>query len=170
MPKVHFKSPLDDVTVEVTTGTTLLDAAEKAAPRWATPAAASARAPPATSGCCKGAASRCPSRTDPEMDRLDMGFDVRPYSRLACQAVVGREDLQVEITEESLTAYMDENPALRRALEADGEMAAEEVPLSAVSQLDGGGGGSCYTPPAAQRAAVATCPGGGIGRHTRFRV
>jgi 2Fe-2S ferredoxin len=60
-------------------------------------------------------------QSDEEMDRLDMGFDVRPYSRLGCQAAVGSEDLQVEITEESLTAFMDENPALRRQLEAEGK-------------------------------------------------
>jgi 2Fe-2S ferredoxin len=60
-------------------------------------------------------------QSDAEMDRLDMGFDVRPYSRLSCQSEVGSEDLQVEITEESLTAYMDENPALRHQLETEGK-------------------------------------------------
>jgi 2Fe-2S ferredoxin len=57
---------------------------------------------------------------DEEMDRLDQAFDVRPVSRLACQAKVGAEDLEVWITEESLRAFMDENPDLRRSLEAAG--------------------------------------------------
>ncbi|MBN1206126.1 MAG: ferredoxin, partial [Myxococcaceae bacterium] len=56
-----------------------------------------------------------------EMDRLDMGFDVRPYSRLSCQTELGNEDIAVEITAESLTAYMDENPAVRRGLESEGK-------------------------------------------------
>lgn len=120
MPKVHFKSPLDDVTVEVKPGTTLLDAAEQAG----------AHVGHSCGGVC--ACSTChvwirkgqeslSEQTDQEMDRLDMGFDVRPYSRLGCQTEVGSEDILVEITEESLTAYMDENPALRHQLEADGK-------------------------------------------------
>ena len=120
MPKVHFKSPLDDVTVEVSPGTTLLDAAEKAG----------AQVGHSCGGVC--ACSTCHTwvrkgleslseQTDQEMDRLDMGFDVRPYSRLSCQTEVGNEDVLVEITEESLTAFMDENPAVRRRLESEGK-------------------------------------------------
>jgi 2Fe-2S ferredoxin len=120
VPKIHFKSPLDDVTVEVKPGTTLLDAAEQAG----------AHVGHSCGGVC--ACSTChvwirkgletlSEQTDQEMDRLDMGFDVRPYSRLSCQTELGSEDILVEITEESLTAYMDENPALRHQLEADGK-------------------------------------------------
>ncbi|HZI06835.1 MAG TPA: 2Fe-2S iron-sulfur cluster-binding protein [Archangium sp.] len=120
MPKVHFKSPLQDVTVEVPTGTTLLDAAEKCG----------AQVGHSCGGVC--ACSTChiwvrkgleslSEQTDQEMDRLDMGFDVRPYSRLSCQTELGNEDILVEITEESLTAYMDENPAVRRRLESEGK-------------------------------------------------
>lgn len=120
MPKIHFKSPLDDVTVEVRPGTTLLEAAEQAG----------AHVGHSCGGVC--ACSTChvwirkgletlSEQTDQEMDRLDMGFDVRPYSRLSCQTEVSAEDISVEITEESLSAYMDENPALRHKLEADGK-------------------------------------------------
>ena len=120
MPKVHFKSPLDDVTVEVRPGTTLLEAAEQAG----------AHVGHSCGGVC--ACSTChvwirkgletlSEQTDQEMDRLDMGFDVRAYSRLSCQTEVSAEDISVEITEESLSAYMDENPALRHKLEADGK-------------------------------------------------
>ena len=120
MPKVHFKSPLDEVTVEVPPGTTLLDAAEKAG----------AQVGHSCGGVCacstchiwvrKGLESLSEQR-DEEMDRLDMGFDVRPYSRLSCQSEVGRGEVLVEITEESLSAFMDENPVVRRRLEAEGK-------------------------------------------------
>jgi 2Fe-2S ferredoxin len=120
VPKVHFKSPLADASVEVPSGTTLLDAAERCG----------AQVGHSCGGVC--ACSTChvwvrkgleslSEQTDMEMDRLDMGFDVRPYSRLSCQTEVGGEDIQVEITEESLTAFMDENPAIRRQLEAEGK-------------------------------------------------
>ena len=120
MPKVHFKSPLDDVSVEVTPGTTLLDAAEKAG----------AQVGHSCGGVCacstchvwvrKGLDSLSEQR-DEEMDRLDMGFDVRPYSRLSCQSEVGTGEVHVEITEESLSAFLDENPVVRRRLEAEGK-------------------------------------------------
>jgi 2Fe-2S ferredoxin len=120
VPKVHFKSPLDDATAEVKPGTTLLEAAEQCG----------AQVGHSCGGVCgcstchvwirKGLDSLS-EQSDEEMDRLDMGFDVRPYSRLSCQAEVGPDDLQVEITEESLTAFLDENPALRRQLEAEGK-------------------------------------------------
>lgn len=119
MPKVTFKSPLAEVAVDVPTGTTLLDAAEKG----------EAQVGHSCGGVCgcstchvwvrKGLESLSEQRDD-EMDRLDMGFDVRPYSRLSCQTEVGGEDVTVEITEESLVAFMDENPAIRRKLEAEG--------------------------------------------------
>jgi ferredoxin, 2Fe-2S len=48
-----------------------------------------------------------------EEDRLDMGFDVRPYSRLGCQAVVQDEDLVVEITRESIQTWYNEHPEHR---------------------------------------------------------
>ncbi|AFE08767.1 MULTISPECIES: 2Fe-2S iron-sulfur cluster-binding protein [Corallococcus] len=119
MPKVTFKSPLAEVAVDVPPGTTLLDAAEKG----------EAQVGHSCGGVCgcstchvwvrKGLDSLSEQRDD-EMDRLDMGFDVRPYSRLSCQTEVGGEDVTVEITEESLVAFMDENPAIRRKLESEG--------------------------------------------------
>ena len=47
---------------------------------------------------------------DKENDIMDKAFDVRPESRLGCQARVADTDLVVEITEESLRAWLDENP------------------------------------------------------------
>ncbi|MBX7082410.1 MAG: 2Fe-2S iron-sulfur cluster binding domain-containing protein [Nannocystaceae bacterium] len=58
--------------------------------------------------------SSLPEMTDKEEDRLDMGFDVRPYSRLGCQCVVGEQDLVVEITHESLQVWFNEHPDQRR--------------------------------------------------------
>ncbi|MCY1045894.1 2Fe-2S iron-sulfur cluster-binding protein [Corallococcus sp. bb12-1] len=120
MPKVTFKSPLAEVAVDVPPGTTLLDAAEKG----------EAQVGHSCGGVCgcstchvwirKGFDSLSEQRDD-EMDRLDMGFDVRPYSRLSCQTEVAQEDVTVEITEESLVAFMDENPAIRRKLESEGK-------------------------------------------------
>ncbi len=120
MPKVHFKSPLDDVTVEVPEGTSILEAAE----------GCGAQVGHTCGGVC--ACSTChvwikkgldslSEQEDNEMDRLDQAFDVRPFSRLGCQALVGKEDVDVWITEESLSAFMDENPQVRHQLEAEGK-------------------------------------------------
>lgn len=120
MPRIHFKSPLDDVTVEVPPGTTILEASEQCG----------AHVGHTCGGVC--ACSTChiwvkkgldslSEQSDKEMDRLDQAFDVRPYSRLGCQSEVSNEDLLVEITEESLSAFMDENPDLRHQLEAEGK-------------------------------------------------
>ena len=119
MPKVHFHSPFDDVTIEVEPGTTILEAGEKCG----------ANIGHVCGGVC--ACSTChvwvkqgleslSEQEDNEMDRLDQAFDVKPYSRLGCQSQVGTEDVNVEITEESLSAFMDENPQLRHQLEAEG--------------------------------------------------
>ncbi len=52
---------------------------------------------------------------DAEEDRLDMGFDVQPSSRLACQVKVPAEpeDLVVEISEESNDTWYNEHPEHR---------------------------------------------------------
>ena len=120
MPRVHFISPLQDLTVDVAADTSLLDAAEEVR----------AQVGHSCGGVCacstchvfvrKGLASLS-EQDDLEMDRLDLAFDVRASSRLACQAKVGTEDVEVWITEESLKAYMDENPDERKALEAQGK-------------------------------------------------
>jgi 2Fe-2S ferredoxin len=120
VPRIHFRSPLDDVTVEVEDGTTLLEAAERCG----------AQVGHSCGGVC--ACSTChvwvkkgleslSEQEDREMDRLDQAFDVRPYSRLACQSQVSKEDIDVWITEESLSAFMDENPQVRHQLEAEGK-------------------------------------------------
>jgi 2Fe-2S ferredoxin len=59
-----------------------------------------------------------PEITDKENDIMDKAFDVRPESRLGCQAKCGQEDLVVEITEESLRSWLDENPEERKKIAA----------------------------------------------------
>ena len=49
-----------------------------------------------------------------EEDILDKAFDVRPSSRLGCQATIQREgELECEISRESLDAYYNEHPQVK---------------------------------------------------------
>ena len=112
MPTVTFLNP-EPVSVEVAPGTTLLEAAKQA----------SAQVGDACGGNC--ACSTChvwvlaggdslADKEEEEEDRLDLAFDVREESRLACQTAVGDDDLEIRITDESLRAWLDEHPAARR--------------------------------------------------------
>ena len=120
MPRVRFRSPFDDVSIDVPEGTSILDAGEQCG----------ATVGHACGGVC--ACSTChvwvrkgleslSEQEDAEADRLDQAFDVRAYSRLSCQSLVGSEDVEVDITQESLQAFLDENPELRHRLEAEGK-------------------------------------------------
>jgi 2Fe-2S ferredoxin len=118
MPKLTFVNPhgsksTGPITVECKRGLTILDAAEECGAR--------------VGHACGGnlACSTChvwvhegldslPEVADKENDIMDKAFDVRPESRLGCQAKLGDEDLVVEITEESLRAWLDENPEARK--------------------------------------------------------
>ena len=74
---------------------------------------------PETVSAVKKGLESLSQQQDDEMDRLDQAFDVKPVSRLACQSKIDGDDLEVFITEESLVAYMDENPDTRRKLIAE---------------------------------------------------
>jgi 2Fe-2S ferredoxin len=51
---------------------------------------------------------------DDEADILDRAFDVRPASRLGCQARVEKDgEIEVEISRESLETYENEHPQER---------------------------------------------------------
>jgi len=122
MPKITFKNPLtlkvfEPITIEVAPGTTILDAAEECHAR--------------VGHACGGnlACSTChvwveegldslPEVADKENDIMDKAFDVRPESRLGCQAKVADQDVVVEITEESHKAWLDENPDERKKASA----------------------------------------------------
>lgn len=115
MPKVHFIP--DDITVEVPRGTSLLDAAEECGAKMGHACGGVCACSTCHSWVVKGLASLS-EQEEREMDRLDLAFDVRPESRLGCQAEVGDEDVEVIITPESKQAYYDENPQERHELEA----------------------------------------------------
>ena len=118
MPKLTFLNPhggksTGPLTVECKRGQTILDAAEEAGAR--------------VGHACGGnlACSTCHVYVqqgydslgdieDKENDIMDKAFDVRPESRLGCQAKLGTTDLVVEITEESLKSWLDENPDIRK--------------------------------------------------------
>jgi len=124
MPKITFKNPHGPrsdgpLVVIVKRGESILDAAEECGAR--------------VGHACGGnlACSTChcyveqgfdslPEITDKENDIMDKAFDVRPESRLGCQARVGDDDLVVEISEESLRAWLDENPDERKKEAAGG--------------------------------------------------
>jgi 2Fe-2S ferredoxin len=122
MPKVTFVNPqgkgsTGPLAIDCARGISLLDAAEECGAR--------------VGHACGGnlACSTChvwvhdgleslPEVTDKENDIMDKAFDVRPESRLACQAKLADADLTVEITQESLQAWLDENPDERKKAKA----------------------------------------------------
>jgi ferredoxin, 2Fe-2S len=122
MPKITFKNPqgpksTGPITVECKKGLSILDAAEECGAR--------------VGHACGGnlACSTChvyveegldslPEIADKENDIMDKAFDVRAESRLGCQAKLGDADVVVEISEESLRAWLDENPEERKKLAA----------------------------------------------------
>ena len=119
MPKIRFTNgtgePGGEIVIEASAGTSILHAAEEGE-------APNPRVGMACGGNC--ACSTChvwilegedslSEMTEAEDDRLDMAFEVRPESRLGCQAILGEEDVVVEITPEGLKAWLDEHPQHR---------------------------------------------------------
>jgi len=119
MAKLIFRTPLEtvaDIETEIAPGESILEAAEEAG----------ALVGSSCGGQC--ACSTChvyvvegedafSEMEDGEDDRLDMAFDVRPESRLGCQARVVEESdtpIVIEISEESVKAWYDEHPAERK--------------------------------------------------------
>ncbi len=119
MTKLTFLNPQGPgsakLTIDVAPGTSILDAAESCDAR--------------VGHACGGnlACSTCHiyveqgldslgEISDKENDIMDKAFDVRPESRLGCQACVAAgDDVVVEISEESLKSWLDEHPELRNA-------------------------------------------------------
>ena len=119
MPKVTFLNdpipgqaagaPPVPKSIEVAAGTSILEAAKQL----------HAQVGYACGGVCacstchvyvkKGLTSLSPQK-DREEDILDKAFDVRANSRLGCQAKLGQDDIEVEISRESRRAYFDEHP------------------------------------------------------------
>lgn len=110
MPKVTFQP--EGISVEIDTGTSLLEAAR----RCDAPVGSACGGNLACSTCHLWIRTGADSLTeieDGENDILDKAFDVRPQSRLGCQARVAGADVECEITRESRQAYYDEHPAAR---------------------------------------------------------
>jgi 2Fe-2S ferredoxin len=121
MPKITFLP--DSIVAEVPAGTSILDAGMKAGVRIGN----------ACGGVC--ACSTChvwvkqglaslSEQEERELDILDKAYDVKPSSRLSCQAEVGDQDLVVDVTPESQKTYYDEHPDERHKAEAVAAAAA----------------------------------------------
>lgn len=108
MPKITFMNP-EPVTVEVAEGTSILEASKECAARVGDACGGNAACSTCHVWVHEGLDS-LEDMEDVEDDILDRAFDVRPESRLGCQARIADEDLVVEITEESLRAWADEHP------------------------------------------------------------
>jgi ferredoxin, 2Fe-2S len=110
MPRVTFLP--EGTQVEVAAGTSLLEAAR----RCDAPVGSACGGNLACSTCHvwvkKGQASLSEIE-EGEEDILDKAFDVRPSSRLGCQARLSDEDVECEITRESRQAFLDEHPEAR---------------------------------------------------------
>ena len=112
MPKVTYLP--DKISVDVAPGTSILDAARKCD----APVGSACGGNLACSTChvwVKRGLDSLSEMEDGENDILDKAFDVRSSSRLGCQAKVGDEDVDCEVTRESRQAYYDEHPAARPA-------------------------------------------------------
>ena len=116
MPIIRFVR--EKLEVEVEPGTSILDAAKSiGAPQG-----------DRCGGVC--ACSTChvyvtkglddlSEQEDEEFDILDKAFDVRMSSRLGCQArVEGEGPYEVEISDESFEAFLDEHPTEHEAAQA----------------------------------------------------
>ena len=115
MPKIVFRNGdgKAEMAVEVEPGATILDAAEEIHAHVGSSCGGNL----ACSTCHVWVEEGYDSLSEideGEDDILDKAFDVRPESRLGCQACVGKDDLEVVITPESLQAWLDEHPAERR--------------------------------------------------------
>ena len=111
MPRVLFTK--ERLEIEVPDGTTILEAAKKiGAPQGDRCGGVCA------CSTCHVYVSRGFAATgeieDEEFDILDKAFDVRATSRLGCQAKI-HGDIEVDISEESFQAFIDEHPGEKDA-------------------------------------------------------
>ena len=121
MPKVTIYNPRGQLEAEgeVPEGTSLLHASQQLGAKHGS----------ACGGVC--ACSTChvlvkkgfeslSEMEDGEADYLDRAYDVKPYSRLGCQAQLDHQDVVYQITEESENTWYDEHPKERHEAEAAG--------------------------------------------------
>jgi 2Fe-2S ferredoxin len=110
VPTVTFLP--EGLTIEVPTGTTILEAGLRVGARLGHACGGKCACSTCHVYVRAGGASLSESK-DNEQDVLDKAFDVRPSSRLGCQTKVGDEDVVVEVTRESVKAWLDEHPEAR---------------------------------------------------------
>jgi 2Fe-2S ferredoxin len=112
VPTITFIGPDGEQTFKGPPGVTLLELAEEHDVKMGS----------ACGGVCACSSCHCyvregvatlPEMSEAEEDRLDMGFDVRPSSRLGCQVKIGAAPLKVELTQESIETWFNEHPAER---------------------------------------------------------
>lgn len=112
MPKITFTNH-DDLTVEVAPGTSILEAAGECGARVGSACGGNLACSTCHVWVLKGYDSLSEIE-EAEDDIMDKAFDVRAESRLGCQARCSDEDIAVEITPESLRAWLDEHPDERK--------------------------------------------------------
>ena len=121
MPRVTIYNPrgVKEAEGEVPAGTNLLQASMQLGAKHGS----------ACGGVCACSTCHCwvkkgfeslEDMGDCEADILDRAYDVKPYSRLGCQAVLDHKDVEVQITEESEKTWYDEHPKERHEAEAQG--------------------------------------------------
>ena len=121
MPKVTIYNPRGELEAEgeVPSGTSLLEASMKLGAHHGS----------ACGGVCACSTCHCwvkkgfeslSDMEDGEADYLDRAYDVKPYSRLGCQAHLDDQDVVYQITEESENTWYDEHPKERHEAEAKG--------------------------------------------------
>lgn len=106
MPRVRFVK--EGIEIEIAEGATILQAAKQSG----APEGDRCGGVCACSTChvyVRKGFDDCSEIEDEEFDILDKAFDVRPTSRLGCQAKV-HGDIEVEISDESFQAFLDEHP------------------------------------------------------------
>ncbi len=110
MPKVTFLP--EGLSIEVPPGTSLLEAGLRCGARLGHACGGKCACSTCHVYVREGGDSLSESK-DNEQDVLDKAFDVRPASRLGCQTKVGDADVVVEVTRESVKAWLDEHPEAR---------------------------------------------------------
>jgi len=121
MPRVTIYDPrgVKEADGEVPPGTSLLQASAQLGAKHGS----------ACGGVCACSTCHCwvkkgfeslEDMGDCEADILDRAYDVKPYSRLGCQAILDHKDVEYQITEESEKTWYDEHPKERHEAEAQG--------------------------------------------------
>lgn len=111
MPTLRFLGD-ESWTVDVKEGVTVLEAAEICGARVGSSCGGQCACSTCHVYVAKGL-DTLNEITEQEDERLDMAFDVKPESRLGCQTIVGHQDLDITISEESTKAWYDEHPEER---------------------------------------------------------